>query len=178
MRQKSRLKALRIIAAFAVFLLLSQISITLAGPDEDSCNNAPQLTAVSGDDVLELIRDHEDGPILLNIWATWCQPCREEMPELLRLNEEYQDAGLRLILVSCDFTRHSDKAAEFLGSLGVTFETYIKEQSDNEFVNQIDPDWTGALPYSVLIDTDGNVLKTWEGKLNFAEVNALLRQLD
>lgn len=173
----SQVRRLFSLALPALLLLAFGTSAICAVPEDTSCSNAPELTPVSANDVQELIRKHKGSPILLNVWATWCQPCREEMPELLRLRDEHKDAGLKLILVSCDFAQESAQATEFLGSLGVTFQTYIKNQVDNEFVSQIDPDWTGALPYSALINSEGEIVRTWEGKLIFAEVDGLLCEL-
>ncbi len=154
-------------------VLVALLSLPATSSAQDT-KPAPELKPVNADQVFELVRDHEDGPVLVNMWATWCKPCREEMPDLLKLYQVHRDNGFKLLLVSADFTRQKDQAAEFLGTLGVDFQTYLKDQKDNEFINAIDPDWSGALPYSVLFAKDGSVIRTWEGKLTYEEVENLL----
>jgi thiol-disulfide isomerase/thioredoxin len=161
------------------FLAITLLAISLPGMSlgqSDLLEGAviPDLIPITASSVLELVNDHSDGPILVNMWATWCKPCREEMPDLLRLLSEHESEGFKLILVSADFTRQSEQAAKYLGSLGVDFESYIKNQLDDEFINKIDPAWSGALPFSMLFDKEGNVIRSWEGKLAYKEVNDLL----
>ncbi|MCB2212643.1 TlpA family protein disulfide reductase [bacterium] len=157
-----------------VALTLQALLLLTASAVAQDTASAPELQPVNADQVLELVRGHDDGPVLVNMWATWCKPCREEMPDLLKLYQVHRENGFKLLLVSADFTRQKDKAAEFLGSLGVNFQTYLKDQKDNEFINAIDPDWSGALPFSVLFAKDGSVIRTWEGMLTYEEVDDLL----
>ncbi len=159
-------------------LILSAIMQLSARAEELNTKQAPQLQPVSAADILEIVKGHDSGPVLVNIWATWCQPCCEEMPDLLRLRSEFMDRGFKLVLVSADFARESQTAENFLGSLGVNFESYIKNQQDEEFINQIDPNWSGALPFSILFGAEANVIQTWDGKLTYEEVSKLLTDLE
>ncbi|HYM81181.1 MAG TPA: TlpA disulfide reductase family protein, partial [Candidatus Limnocylindria bacterium] len=93
--------------------------------------------------------------VLVNIWATWCAPCREEFPDLMRLNERYRDRGLRLILVSADFEDQLPLARRFLAKQGVDFPSYLKTGDDMRFINAMDSRWTGALPATLIYDGRG-----------------------
>jgi peroxiredoxin len=82
---------------------------------------APAYRAVSarGDSVsLEALRGK---PVLLNVWATWCRPCRDEIPELQRLYERYRDRGLEVIGVSVDAAGDDAAIRDFMRRYGMTY---------------------------------------------------------
>jgi thiol-disulfide isomerase/thioredoxin len=108
--------------------------------------------------------------VLMNTWATWCVPCREEFPDLMRIHREYRDRGLRLLLVSADFEDELPAARRFLAAQGVDFPTFIKNDDDMRFINGIEAAWTGALPATVLYDAAGGKLWFHEGKVTYEEL--------
>jgi cytochrome c biogenesis protein CcmG, thiol:disulfide interchange protein DsbE len=82
---------------------------------------APAYRTVSatGDSVsLESLRGK---PVLLNVWATWCHPCRDEIPELQRLYDRYRERGLELVGVSVDAAGHDDAVRAFARQYGMTY---------------------------------------------------------
>ena len=102
--------------------------------------------------------------VLLNVWATWCVPCREEFPDLLRLGREYRARGLKLVLVSGDFETELPAVKRFLSSQGVDFLTYLKQGNDMRFIDGLDAHWSGALPATVLYDGAGRRLWFHQGR--------------
>jgi thiol-disulfide isomerase/thioredoxin len=116
--------------------------------------------------------------VLVNVWATWCAPCREEFPDLMRIRKEYREWGLRLVLVSADADTAMPAVRRFLEAEGVTFLTYLKQGSDMPFIDGLDSLWSGALPATLLYDGAGN--KKWfhEGKTSYdtlqSRIDALL----
>lgn len=98
---------------------------------------------------------------LLNVWATWCGPCREEFPALLAAARRHPD--VRLVLVSADFDDQLHEVRAFLGAHGVTDTTYHKAEADQEFINGLEPAWSGALPATIAYDANGRVVEFWEG---------------
>lgn len=101
---------------------------------------------------------------LVNVWASWCQPCREEFPDLLRVAREWEDRGFRLVFVSADFAEDVPNARQFLAEQGVGWTTYLKTGDDMQFIDTLDPRWSGALPGSFLYDSSGRLVRFWEGK--------------
>ncbi len=101
---------------------------------------------------------------LVNVWASWCQPCREEFPDLVRLEREWRERGFRLLFVSADFAEDVPNAKSFLAEQGVTARTYLKTGDDMPFIDTLDPRWSGALPGSFLYDSSGRLVRFWEGK--------------
>src|SRR5215510_1571297 len=84
---------------------------------------APALRPADGAELLRQVRASGARVVLLNVWATWCQPCREELPDILRLRRELGQRGLAVVLVSADFDDEGRAAAQFLGGLEVDFPT-------------------------------------------------------
>lgn len=128
------------------------------------------VVPASAADLLERVRAGDARATVLNVWATWCGPCREEFPDLLRLREAHRARGLDLVLVTGDFDDQLDEARAFLATHGVAFETYIKTGRDMEFINTLNPDWSGALPATFVFDGDGRMRDFWEGKASYGEM--------
>ncbi len=122
------------------------------------------LVDATADQVMAKVEDYKgEKPVLMNFWATWCAPCIEEFPYLMELNAKYE-GQFKLILVSGDFREARDEAEAFLKKQGVDFETYFKVGKDNEFISTISSDWTGALPFTIVYNKQGEVTAYWEGK--------------
>lgn len=115
--------------------------------------------------------------VLLNVWASWCEPCKEEMPDILRVHRKYERQGLRLILVSGDFQESREDAARFLGSLGVDFPTFLKTGDDQKFIDGLEPRWTGTLPVTLLYDGNGVTKHFWPEKVTYAALDQKLAEI-
>lgn len=108
--------------------------------------------------------------VLVNFWATWCAPCREEFPDLVRLQKAYGDKGLRVIGISTDFSKQLPAVETFLARQRPPFPNYHKKSGgdDQDFIEAVDPKWSGELPFSVLFGRDGRVARTLAGKSAYA----------
>lgn len=127
---------------------------------------APRVVPADAAALLAEIRRPGARATLVNVWATWCAPCVKEMPELLELERAYRDQGLRVMLVSADFD--SAAPAAFLGKRGVTFDTWFKTGGDQEFIDTLEPRWSGALPVTIVYDAAGRARAFWEGSADYA----------
>jgi len=107
---------------------------------------------------------------VVNVWATWCLPCREEFPDLLQVEREYRQRGVRLVLVSADFPDRRGEVERFLSQHGVTFRSYLKDSPDMAFINALSPEWSGALPGTFVFDRAGVLRWFTEGKVTFQEL--------
>lgn len=137
----------------------------------------PTLQPATAAQVLETARAPGARAALINVWATWCQPCVEEFPDLVKLHRSYGDRGLRLVLVSADFDDQREAVLAFLRKQGASFPSYLKDQKDEEFIDGIDPRWSGALPASFVVDRTGAIVDFWEGKKNYAALEAKIAPL-
>jgi thiol-disulfide isomerase/thioredoxin len=139
---------------------------------------AADLIPTDSAGVLKAARGAGAQAAMVNVWATFCQPCREEFPAMMRLYDNYRGKGFRLVLVSADFPAQADRARAFLTSQGVTFDTYIKREKDAAFIDGMDARWSGAIPATWVIDGEGNVVDFWEGKASYEQFErALLKVL-
>jgi thiol-disulfide isomerase/thioredoxin len=112
----------------------------------------------------------------VNVWATWCVPCREEFPLLLRLAREYEPRGLELLLVSADFDDRLPAVRRFLAAQGVTDTSYLKAEDDMSFIDALSPRWSGALPATFVYDGAGRQIAFWEGKADEARLRKSLEE--
>jgi thiol-disulfide isomerase/thioredoxin len=125
---------------------------------------AIELVPVDAAALREIVATSGAKATLVNVWASWCQPCREEFPDLVALEREWRDRGFRLVFVSADFSEDVPHAKTFLAEQGVSAPTYLKTGDDMQFIDTLDPSWSGALPGSFLYDSSGRLVRFWEGK--------------
>ncbi len=135
-----------------------------------------ELVPARAADLLREVAGSGGRVVLVNVWATWCAPCLEELPDLLRLEAALRGAGFRLLLVSGDFPSEREAAGRFLARLGFGGRSFIKDGPDMEFIEGLEPRWSGALPASFLYDGSGRVLEFWEGKLAYEALEGRVRR--
>ncbi|MEP6768338.1 MAG: TlpA disulfide reductase family protein [Acidobacteriota bacterium] len=127
---------------------------------------AGELDAASFRDLL--VRQ-KGSVVLVNFWATWCVPCREEYPDLVRLQRELAPRGFRIVGVSTDFGSQRGAVEKFLGAMKPGFPNYWKKSGNEQaFIESVDRDWGGELPFSVLYARDGTRVKSLSGNHTYA----------
>ena len=137
---------------------------------------ALELVEVSPDTLGAVIAAAGAQGTLVNVWASWCEPCREEFPEIVRLARDYRSRGLRVVFVSADFPEDLPNARKFLAEQGVSWPTYYKGSgNDQKFIAALDPRWSGALPGSFVYDAQGKLRDFWEGKATYAQIEKRVR---
>jgi thiol-disulfide isomerase/thioredoxin len=112
--------------------------------------------------------------LLVNVWSTWCEPCVEEMPGLLRAVARYRARGLGTVLITADPPSQREEALAFLLAQGAPFPAYLKRGGDDAFVRAVHPQWTGSLPATVLFGPDRAPLAFWEEPLTEAGLTSAL----
>ena len=109
--------------------------------------------------IRELIRNNTDKVRLINIWASWCGPCVAEMPDLVIIDRMYRGRPFELITISADKSERKSEALRILKENQASNRNYIFSR-DNvyELIEAVDPEWQGALPYTMLIEPGGKIL--------------------
>jgi cytochrome c-type biogenesis protein len=104
------------------------------------------------------LEEFQGNPVLVNVWATWCIPCREEMPALESLYNKFSTQGLQIVGVSIDGPGTSHRIKSFIDRMGITYN--ILHDPDDRFSRVFR---TIGVPESFLINANGEIVHTWKG---------------
>ena len=116
--------------------------------------------------------------LLVDFWATWCAPCRQEMPRLSNLESRLRDKRFRLVTISADDPEQEAAAVEFLKKSGVSGAAYLRRaKDDDKFINSVDAKWSGALPALFLYDRQGKLVKSFVGETELPVIETAIRKI-
>lgn len=151
--------------SIGVFLIL----ILAAG-----CRKPPRVEAI-GDAEIALLARQRERIVVLNFWATWCEPCVEEMPILIRLHQNIRK--IRLVGISLDEPNQLDLVQKFVLEHKIPYRVVLRHGENFEtMVNSIDPNWIGALP-ATFVFYKGSLQYSKVGLLNEVELLGKIRPL-
>lgn len=111
--------------------------------------------------------------VVLNFWASWCAPCREEMPDFVALHTRHQQNGVEFVGIAID---NADNVAQFLQKQSVNYPILIGEGAAHSLTRQLG-NTSGALPYTIVLDRDGNIALAHLGRLPRATLENVLIKL-
>lgn len=131
---------------------------------------APDFEMQFADGSRARLSDWVGKPVVLNFWATWCAPCREEMPEFVAAHERYQDDGL--VIVGVNAQEAAGQAAKFIDEFGVKFPVVLDTRGDVQQLYSV-----RGLPTTVFIDREGRVVERWAGLLTEPMLEANLAEI-
>ncbi len=116
--------------------------------------------------------------LLVNFWATWCEPCREEMPSLVAAAKKFPSKELAVVLVSLDSQKTGPtQVPKFLKENKVPFVSWLAKTHDpQDFIDAVDPNWDGSLPYTLLYGRDGKVAARLPGLQTEASFTEAIRK--
>jgi thiol-disulfide isomerase/thioredoxin len=117
-------------------------------------------------------------PLLVNFWATWCDPCREEFPELVQIDTAYK-GKIDFITISLDDLAEINRdVPKFLSDMKAEMPAYLLKVADEgAAISTIAKDWNGGLPFTVLYNAKGEVAYLRQGKVKVDVVNAEIDKL-
>jgi len=117
-------------------------------------------------------------PVLINFWATWCEPCREEFPDLVKLDQEFK-GKIDFITVSLDDPADiATVVPRFLNSMKAEMPAYLLKTADESAViSKVSKEWRGGMPFTILYDANASAVYEREGKVDLAVVRPQIEKL-
>ena len=125
------------------------------------------------EDKVRDVKEWDGNVLMINFWATWCPPCRREMPAFIELQEKYKDKGFTIIGIALD-----DKQAviDFTDTMGMNYPILMAEQEGISLAKAHGNN-LGVLPFTVIVDRKGNIVHRQRTELTFEQVEAMITPL-
>lgn len=139
-------------------------------------STAPDFRArsVDGRNVVRTLAEYRGKVLILNVWATWCEPCKVEMPSFEALHKQLADSNLHIVAVSIDDAVGADSVRNYARDMGLTFEILL------DSTHTIDRDYqVTGYPETFVIARDGTIRKKWIGPADWTSAAnmTLVREL-
>jgi len=137
------------------------------------------VSATDGKSLKKAIEALKGKVVVVNLWATWCAPCVEEFPDLVKLHKTYKEKGLTVVAVSLDDPEDKGKVVSFIEAQKAGFPVYVRGKgSVDDFVNPLDRGWAGVVPTTYVFDKTGKrVGKTITGKRSYEHFQSAVEPL-
>lgn len=142
--------------------------------DSAAATGAGPFERVTAESLRSAIRSSGKKATLVNAWASWCGPCRRELPMLSALAQKLKPRGVQIVLVSVDDPKDEPKAAAFLKDNAITLEGYVVDGSIADFKAGINPRWPGMLPASFLFGPRAELVHFWGGEAFEDEISSVV----
>lgn len=138
---------------------------------------AVKLEEINTEGLKELLANKSDKLLLINVWASWCGPCIVEYPEFIKMQRMYGDRDFEFVSISADKIENKDKALALLKKKYSAVRNYIFKGKDSyALIEAIDPDWNGALPYTMLIEPGGKVYYKIQNSINALALRKMITE--
>lgn len=152
--------------------VVAAVLLLIAAPDLP----AQDITQIDADGLAGELESMKGRVVLVNFWATWCRPCLEEIPDLMKLESELDEQGFELVAVSLDeLSTLETTVLPFMEKWFPDFSSHISvEREMDAMVSVIDPAWNEVLPTSYVIGRNGSVLSRSQGGNSADEFRAMI----
>lgn len=126
---------------------------------------APKIIQVDSAKLKNILKGNGK-PLLVNFWATWCEPCREEFPDLVKIDADYKNK-IDFITVSLDDVEELNTGVpKFLAEMKAEMPAYLlTTQDEDALISFVSKEWQGGLPFTILYDASGKASYTRMGKV-------------
>jgi thiol-disulfide isomerase/thioredoxin len=175
----------KVVVLLVLCFLLASFAAPAQKPTSRAAKPKPKIapkavvSPIGFEQLKGLLNESRQRPLLINFWATWCDPCREEFPDLVKIDTEYRPKTLDFVTVSLDdATDIKTTVPQFLDSMKATMPAYLLKDSDPEpAINLLDPHWQGNLPATFLFNAQGEVVFKHVGRVDAKELRAAIDKL-
>jgi thiol-disulfide isomerase/thioredoxin len=132
----------------------------------------PDVSLPDLDGVSHSLQDFTGRPLIINFWATWCEPCRREIPLLKSIRRENSRNDIEIVGIALD---HLESVRQFVQTLGIDYPVLVGEKGGLEAVTAFGMDT--VLPFSVFADSEGRIVTVKVGELHRDEASFILARL-
>ena len=167
------------LAVAAGFLLRGQLmsSNTQSGTDVAAAAKGAEVIFAASlpdlQDESQAISQWRGNVMVVNFWATWCEPCRKEIPEFIELQEKFRDKGLVFVGIAVD---QKEKVAAFSKEMGINYPVLVGDMKAMTLAEAAG-NRLGALPFTVVIDRNGKIAGTKLGRLSRDNLESMFQPL-
>jgi peroxiredoxin len=138
---------------------------------EAAAKEKVSLELIDEKGIKALVKNDGNKLRLVNVWATWCGPCVEELPELVTMNRMYRRRNFEMVTISADAPDIKERALEMLKEKEVSTSNYLFDGNDKyKLMDAVDVKTTGALPHTLLVAPGGKVLFSKSGPIDPLEI--------
>jgi thiol-disulfide isomerase/thioredoxin len=157
---------------------LAQSRTTPRAPQRRAVKPASVTRKINAEEMQALLKRDGARPLLVNYWATWCVPCREEFPDLVKIDKQYRPKDIDFIAISLDDLADLKTAVpKFLREMRAEMPNYLLNESDPEpAIKSVDSAWDGTLPATFLYNEKGEVVYRHFGRIKTDELRAAIEQ--
>jgi thiol-disulfide isomerase/thioredoxin len=148
---------------------------TPAAPAPTSATVPADLHELDAPALFEEIRSRGKRGTVVNVWASWCGSCREEIPLLLELEKSMASEGIDFLFVTADETKDYPKAVELMRSWSGPLPVFAVRDPMTPFKRAMHPSWKGAIPATFLFDGEAKRRHFWEGPVLEHEITPILQ---
>lgn len=145
---------------------------TVAKNPAPSAVSGPKVTRIDIEGLRKLIKPNGK-PLMINFWATWCDPCREEFPDLVKIDAAYR-GKIDFITVSLDDLAEINRdVPKFLKENKAEMPAYLlKTPDESAAISLVDADWSGNLPLTIIYNESGKTAYLRKGKVHLTDLSA------
>jgi thiol-disulfide isomerase/thioredoxin len=138
-----------------------------------------QVQVISAGRLDRIMNTDDDTTRVINFWATWCSPCIEELPYFEAVNETMADKKIKVLLVSLDFRSVLESSVvPFLKKKNIRSEALLLDEPDaNSYIDQISPEWSGAIPATLIVNNRKHIRRFYEKKFTKNELFSILETI-
>ncbi len=184
MKRESLLTGIVVVSCFLAGIFLSSTFRANKSPGEISSTPqtnqknlpgtpSPDFTLLDVNGLQRNISEWRDKVLVLNFWATWCPPCLEEIPHFIKLQEQYGHQGLQFVGITLE---SADEILGFASEWGINYPLLVGTQEVIKLAEKFG-NHNGGLPYTVIIDREGNINFIKQGPLSIAEARQIITSL-
>ena len=137
------------------------------------------VRVIKFEDLQRQINKISDTTLVVHFWATWCKPCIEELPNYEKLSQEFIKKKIRFVLVSMDFPKDlKDKVEPFIAKNNINSEVVLLDEPDyNAWIDEIDKDWSGTIPATLMVNLTMRKRIFFEGQANMEKFLEELKEM-